>query len=118
VLAPALRITTEAKCALEAALAASGLPDPRATILWATEVPAGSVDEMALRQGDPEALRRSAARGKWSVQFYDGGSISWFQKCTVEGLPFCFVQAKYRRLLNGATLAFENGRFTVAEGAI
>jgi hypothetical protein len=115
---PRLRITEEAKEALRARIASSTLAEPRPTILWAIDGRIGGLDIEAIRRGDKEALRRATEAGKWCVAFYDGKTLSWFHKCTIEGLPFCFVQLGYRRRLNGATLTFTNGKFEVNECAI
>ena len=115
---PRLRITAEAKEALQSRIASSTLAEPRASILWATNGRTAGADIEALRRGDKDALRRVEEAGKWCVAFYDGKSLSWFHKCTIEGLPFCFVQLGYKRRLNGATLTFTNGKFELVESAI
>jgi hypothetical protein len=103
---PRLRLTPEAKQALEKHLAESGLSDPRATVLWASDVPPTL---------DPESLREAEAGGRWCVGFYEGKTLPWFQKCKIEGLPFCFVQANYPKRLDGAILDWADGAFKVAE---
>jgi hypothetical protein len=103
-------ISPEAKRALQEQLASSSLRDPRATIIWASDVPAGATIE--------EARRIPAEGGKWHVAFYDGKTLPFFQKCKIDGLPFCFVQARYPDRLNGAVLEWANGRFEVKASAI
>jgi hypothetical protein len=107
---PRIRITAEARRVLEERLKSSTLADPRATILWSSDVPPGTTVE--------EARRIPAENGSWGVTFYDGKTLPWFQKCKIDGLPFCFVQAKYPQRLDGAVLEWTNGRFEVKESAI
>jgi hypothetical protein len=102
--APRLRITPEAKQALGEHLARSGLSDPRATVLWASD-------------GEFESLEKAKANARWCVAFYDGKTLFWFQKCKIGGLPFCFVQIGHRKRLNGATLDWTGGKFQVSNSA-
>jgi hypothetical protein len=110
--APELRITPEAKLALERKLASSQLAEPRATVIWAS----GGVRSHVDASGKVHA--ESMGPPGWSVAVYDGVTLPPFQKCDLSGVPFCFVQAKYPERLNGAILHCKHGRFEVEERAI
>lgn len=109
---PRLRMTSEARAALENKLARASVEEPRATILWVSGGGRSSIDPATGR------LRAEPMRAPgWHIAVYDGADLPAAQKCEIEGLPFCFVQGETAARLEGAVLDFANGSFAVREAA-
>jgi hypothetical protein len=94
--APKLGITQEAHAALQERLVSSGLSNPHASLLWASE---------------------NGHEPKWHVAFYEKSGVYWFQRCRINNVPFCFVQPAHKKRLNGAVLDWQADRFVVHEKA-
>jgi hypothetical protein len=109
--APQLRLTPEAKSALERQLASSNVAEPRATVLWAS----GGVRSFTDEAGKTHA-ESNGAHG-WRVAVYSGVALAPGQKYEVGGVPFCVVQPNWTERLKGATLHWCNGKFEVQERA-
>ena len=110
--APQIQLTPEARSALQRQLASSNVPEPHATVLWAS----GGVRSFADNSGKTHA--ESLGPHGWRVAVYSGVTLAPGQKCEIDGVPFCVVQPKWTQRLSGATLHWRNGKFEVEERAI
>jgi len=104
---PQLALTSQARDALQRYLSAIGEPSV-AAVVWCLEGedfnPAGQL----IRKLGPH----------WGVGFHPKSKIPRDWLITIDGIPFVFDNADTARRLEGATLDFGDGKFTVRERAI
>jgi hypothetical protein len=109
---PSLKLTPEAKNELLVMLGNSNLQSPIIALGWTT-----AASSMWLDEGGEEHFESFGPA--WEVGFFEASRIPPNEVHFIEGLPFCFGQPKsITDRLNGATLHYRNGAFTVAENAI
>jgi hypothetical protein len=109
---PVVQITSAAIVALKRDLAATGLAEPVASILWSIGGTHTWIDE----KGEEQIASDGSA---WIVGFYDAAKLAPEDRCDLQEMPFCFLQSeKIQRRLNGALLHWANGQYEVTEGEI
>jgi hypothetical protein len=107
---PSLILTADARAALIAAMSNITEYEPVATVLWAT---AGSSGWLL-----PDGREEFRFLGPhWMIGYYDKAKLPSEEVVEIDGVPFVFGQDRISMRLDGATLDYANGRFTVSEGA-
>ena len=103
----ALALTSDAKAALARDMANITEFVPVASVLWA--------NSETLGRGLTKSGQIEHRGPHWFVGFYDRADVSRRRLRQIDGIPFVFLRQPASPRLDGATLHYEKGHYTVHE---